>query len=55
MICYRVGDLTTLVEQLKKEGVTIVDTIETYDFGKFIHILDLEGNKVQLWEPLEEK
>jgi predicted enzyme related to lactoylglutathione lyase len=28
-----------------------VDTIETYDYGKFVHILDAEGNKVQLWEP----
>jgi hypothetical protein len=28
-----------------------VDTIETFDYGKFIHILDFEGNKVELWEP----
>src|SRR4030095_15376010 len=53
MINYRVDNLTELVEQLKKEGVTIVDKIETYDYGKFVHILDLEGNKVQLWEPMD--
>ena len=53
MICYRVENLETLVEELKKEGVTIVDKIETYDYGKFIHILDGEGNKVQLWEPID--
>ena len=48
MINYRVENLEALVEELKKEGVTIVDTIETYDYGKFVHILDAEGNKVEL-------
>jgi len=51
MINYRVADLEALVEELKKEGVTIVDKIESYDYGKFVHILDAEGNKVELWEP----
>ena len=51
MINYRVDDLEALVEELKKEGVTIVDKIETYDYGKFVHIIDMEGNKVELWEP----
>lgn len=50
MINYRVENLEALVEELKKEGVTIVDEMAVYDFGKFIHILDLEGNKVELWE-----
>lgn len=53
MINYRVEDLEALVEELKKEGVTIVDKIETYDYGKFVHILDIEGNKIQLWEPVD--
>jgi predicted enzyme related to lactoylglutathione lyase len=51
MINYRVHDLEALVAQLKTEGVTIVDSIEDTDYGKFVHIIDLEGNKVQLWEP----
>jgi len=51
MINYTVENLETLVEELKKEGVTILDEIAVYDFGKFVHILDLEGNKVELWEP----
>lgn len=38
----------------KNEGVTILDNIETYDYGKFVHILDAEGNKIQLWEPTGE-
>ena len=51
MVNYRVADLEALVEELNKEGVTIVDEIETYDYGKFVHIIDMEGNKIQLWEP----
>ena len=51
MINYTVDNLEALVEELKKEGVTIVDKIESYDYGKFVHILDAEGNKVELWEP----
>ncbi len=51
MINYRVENLTKLVELLKKEGVTVLDTIETYEYGKFVHILDIEGNKIELWEP----
>lgn len=51
MINYRVENLEVLVEELRKEGVTIIDSIETYDYGKFVHIMDIEGNKVELWEP----
>ena len=53
MINYRVENLVELVEELKKEGVTVVDKIETHDYGKFVHIIDLEGNKIELWEPSE--
>ena len=53
MINYRVENLELLVNELIKEGVTIVDKIESYDYGKFVHILDAEGNKVQLWEPID--
>ena len=51
MINYRVENLEAMVEELKKEGVTILDKVEDSDFGKFVHILDLEGNKIELWEP----
>ena len=51
MINYRVEHLGALVEELRTSGVAIVDTIETYDYGKFVHILDIEGNKLELWEP----
>lgn len=51
MINYRVDNLEKLVSELTKEGVTIVDKIEIADYGKFVHILDIEGNKIELWEP----
>ena len=53
MINYRVADLEALVVQLRIEGVTIADSIETYDYGKFVHIIDIEGNKIELWEPVD--
>lgn len=55
MINYRVNDLELLISQLKKEKVTICDTMETYDYGKFLHIMDPEGNKIELWQPLDWK
>jgi predicted enzyme related to lactoylglutathione lyase len=51
MINYRVENLEELVEELKRSGVTILDAIEVYDYGKFVHILDPENNKIELWEP----
>jgi len=51
MINYRVDNLAGLIDQLKKGGVIITDTIETADYGKFVHIMDIEGNKIELWEP----
>jgi predicted enzyme related to lactoylglutathione lyase len=52
MINYTVQNLEGLVTKLKENGVTILDNIETYDFGKFLHIMDAEGNKIELWEPI---
>ena len=51
MINYRVENLESLVEGLRKEGVIVVDTIETDSYGKFVHIMDIEGNKIELWQP----
>ena len=51
MINYRVENLEGLIVQLGKDSVTIVDKIETVEYGKFVHIMDIEGNKIELWEP----
>ena len=51
MINYRVEHIEALVQDLKLKGVTICDEIQEFDYGKFVHILDSEGNKIELWEP----
>ena len=51
MINYRVENLAALVEELKAGGVAIIDEIAEYEYGKFVHILDPEGNAIELWEP----
>jgi predicted enzyme related to lactoylglutathione lyase len=51
MINYRVENIEALVEQLRNEEVDVVDEIEAYEYGKFVHIMDIEGNKIELWEP----
>lgn len=53
MINYRVQNIEGLVKQLRENGITIVDEIETFDYGKFVHIMDPEGNKIELWEPID--
>ena len=54
MFNYRVENLEKLLEVLREEGITIVGEIEKYDYGKFGWIMDLDGNKIELWEPLDE-
>lgn len=54
MINYRVENIEELVKELRSNGVTILDSIETYEYGKFVHIIDPEGNKIELWEPVDE-
>ena len=53
MFNYRVENLAELLQVLQAEGVKIVGEMETYDYGKFAHILDCEGNKIELWEPID--
>lgn len=53
MINYRVQNLDGLLEKLRNNGVTILDEIEEYDYGRFVHIMDPDGNKIELWEPVD--
>jgi len=53
MINYRVQNLEGLLIKLKAAGVTICDEIEEFEYGKFVHIMDLDGNKLELWEPVD--
>ena len=53
MINYRVVNLEGLVRNLRKNGTIILDTISTYDYGKFVHIMDPDSNKIEFWEPID--
>ena len=53
MINYRVENLVGLVEELKASGIEVVDEIEEFEYGKFVHIMDPENNKIELWEPID--
>ena len=53
MINYRVQNIEGMVRNLKEKGVIIVDEIVAYEYGKFVHIMDPEGNKIELWEPVD--
>lgn len=55
MINYRVDNIEALIDLLRKEGVTILDDIDASEYGKFIHIIDPEGNKIELWEPADDE
>ena len=53
MFNYRVENLSELLTALKEEGVTVIGDIQEYDYGKFGYIMDNDGNKIELWEPVD--
>jgi predicted enzyme related to lactoylglutathione lyase len=55
MINFRVDDLESLLKQLKHDGVEQVGEMHVYEYGKFAHIIDIEGNKIELWEPNDDE
>lgn len=52
MINYRVDNLDEMLAQLRASGVEVVKGPESAENGKFAWIMDPEGNKVELWEPM---
>ncbi len=54
MFNYRVADLDALLAELRTAGVPIIGEVQVFDYGRFAHILDPEGNKIELWEPKDE-
>ncbi len=52
MINYRVDNLDEMLAQLREGGVEIVKGPESHENGKFAWIMDPEGNKIELWEPM---
>lgn len=54
MINLRVNDLDNLRIQLRNDGAFVIDKIESYEYGRFGWVLDPEGNKLELWEPIDD-
>lgn len=54
MLNFRVANIEELIEELRGNGVKISMEIETYEYGKFAHIIDPDGLKIELWEPIDE-
>jgi len=50
-----VRDLNALLDDLKSEDIWVDDKVEEYEYGKFGWTMDPEGNKIELWEPVDEK
>jgi predicted enzyme related to lactoylglutathione lyase len=53
MINYRVKNLDAVLKALRKEGVWVDEKVEDKPYGRFGWIRDLEGNRIELWEPSE--
>jgi catechol 2,3-dioxygenase-like lactoylglutathione lyase family enzyme len=51
MVNYIVDDLDALLDRLKQEGVKIDDKRMNESYGRFAWIYDLDGNKIELWQP----
>ena len=52
MINYRVDDMDALLAQLRAAGIEVVGGPESHENGKFAWIMDPDGNKVELWQPM---
>lgn len=55
MINFRVENLKELLDELRENDVEITKDIEELPYGKFAHVMDLEGNTIELWEPNDEE
>ena len=53
MVNYRVEDLHGLLKLLREEGCNVLDKIDDSEYGKFAWVIDPEGNKVELWQPVD--
>ena len=54
MINFRVEDLDGLMEQLKNDGIEPVSALQVHEYGRFVQIIDCDGNRVELWEPKDD-
>ena len=52
MINYRIDNMEEMISQLKANGTTLHNGPEYHENGVFAWIMDPEGNKIELWEPM---
>src|SRR5436190_1400927 len=53
MLNFRVNDLDGLRIKLQNDGANVIEMVESYEYGRFGWVLDPEGNKIELWEPID--
>ena len=53
MLNFRVNDMEKMLERLNHFNVPILNEVQTYEYGKFLHISDPEGNRIELWEAID--
>ena len=53
MINFRVDDLDSLLTKLRASGIDVDEKTSDDEYGKFGWILDNDGNKIELWEPID--
>lgn len=55
MINYRVSNMNALLKELKAKGINTIDSVQTDATGSFVHMMDPEGNRIELWQPNDEE
>ena len=53
MINFVVDDLDAMLKQARDAGAVVDDKITEESYGKFGWLMDPEGNRIELWQPLE--
>src|SRR5271155_3016650 len=51
MLNFRVRDLDKMAAQLQAAGIEVKVAPESYPYGRFARLHDLEGNPIELWQP----
>ncbi|MCB0644619.1 MAG: hypothetical protein KDC44_23405, partial [Phaeodactylibacter sp.] len=54
MINYRVRNMDALLQHLYNKGAELVGEPESYEYGRFAWVMDPDGNKIELWEPVDQ-
>jgi predicted enzyme related to lactoylglutathione lyase len=53
MTNFTVRDLDAMLAQLRAAGVEVDERVEDLAFGRFGWATDPEGNRIELWQPIE--